>query len=109
MYRSEPSSAHAVWRCHVAWPIPGTVTVHGPGDNPLIVRMPMAMAMLMKTMPTTARMATQPACSPPISGMVVILSLDVWFPYFCPWKLRQSCQNGLVHLILWPQRRLYHP
>ena len=43
MCRFVLSSAHAVWQCHFAWHTPGTVTVHGPGDNPLIVRMPMAM------------------------------------------------------------------
>ena len=73
MCRFVLSSAHAVWQCHFAWHTPGTVTVHGPGDNPLIVRMPMAMAMLMKTTPTTARMATQPACLPRISGVTAIL------------------------------------
>ena len=64
MRRIEPSSTRAVWQCHVAWHIPGTVRVHGPGDKPLSERMPMAMAMLMKTTPTTARIATQPACLP---------------------------------------------
>ena len=78
----ELSITHAVWHCCDAWHIPGTVTVRGPGDNPLSVRMPMAMAMLMKTTPTTASMATQPACLPQISGNSQITIFNTCIPQY---------------------------
>lgn len=62
--QDEPSGACALWRCCFSWHIPGVKTVGCPREDPLSVRMPMAMAMLTKTTPTTARMATQPVCLP---------------------------------------------